>query len=74
MLTLADYFDYVDRTLSLCSCGEWLQQLPVVCEKCYFLLAEERKKQKMFSHTPWGLFRERVCGFQAHFVVAFAIA
>ena len=26
--------------------------------KCYFLLAETQKKQKIFSHTPWGLFNK----------------
>jgi hypothetical protein len=39
-------------------CVVWLrlmlQQLPAVCEKCYFPLAEARKKRKMFSHTPLG--------------------
>jgi hypothetical protein len=31
-----------------------LQQLPAVCEKCYFPLAEAPKKRKMFSHTLLG--------------------
>jgi hypothetical protein len=39
-------------------CVVWLrltlQQLPAVCEKCYFPLAEARKKWKMFSHTLLG--------------------
>ena len=39
-------------------CVVWLrltlQQLPAVCEKCYFPLAEARKKRKMFSHTLLG--------------------
>jgi hypothetical protein len=29
-------------------------RLPAVCEKCYFPLAEVRKKRNMFSHTLLG--------------------
>ena len=40
-----------------------------------FLLAEERKKQKMFSHTMLGALSNRVVWIKwAHFVVASAIA
>jgi hypothetical protein len=42
----------------LTQCVVWLrmtlQQLPAVCEKCYFPLAGARKKRKMFSHTLLG--------------------
>ena len=76
--TTNSYKIYADKltlakkmTLSLCSCGGWLQQLPVVCEKCYFLLAEARNKQKMFSHPPppWGLFKERVLRVFKHILL-----
>jgi hypothetical protein len=52
LLSLCRVYDITSSIVV--GCGGWLQRLPAVCEKCYFLLAEVRKKQKMFSHTRLG--------------------
>jgi hypothetical protein len=42
---------------------------------CYFLLAEERKRQKMFfSHTAGGLGQGWGQGHQSHFFVCLVLA
>jgi hypothetical protein len=46
------------KLYKLTLCVVWLrltlQKLPPVCEKCYFSLAEARKKRKIFSRTLLG--------------------
>jgi hypothetical protein len=55
-----------------------LQQLRAVFEKCYFPLAETRKKRKMFSHTLLGPDEIRVlqggAGYMSIFLLLLNVA